>query len=57
MDELKRDEGRLGLYVYKDQEMVAAHPELDQATIWVHFTSSHKRYDCVENWGLVRTYG
>lgn len=40
-----------------DRELVTARPELKQATIWVHFKSNHMRYDLVENWGLVQTYG
>jgi hypothetical protein len=47
----------LEAFRYGDRELVAAHPEIDQGTVWVHFKSSHKRYDVVENWGLVQTYG
>lgn len=47
----------LEAFRYGDQELVAAHPELDQIIVWVHFKSSHKRYDLVENWGLVQNYG
>lgn len=41
---------------YGDRELVNAHPELDQATVRVHFKSNRKKYDLVENWGLVQTY-
>ena len=41
---------------YGDRELVNAHPELDQATVRVHFKSNDKKYDLVENWGLVQTY-
>jgi hypothetical protein len=41
---------------YGDRELVTAHPELDQASVRVHFKSNRKRYDLVENWGLVQTY-
>jgi hypothetical protein len=47
----------LEAFHYGDRELVTAHPELDQANVWVHFNSNHKRYDLVENWGLVQTYG
>ena len=47
----------LEAFRYGDRELVTAHPELDQATVWVHFKSNRKRYDLVENWGPVQTYG
>jgi hypothetical protein len=39
-----------------DRELVTAHPELDRATVRVHFKSNDKRYDLVENWGPIQTY-
>jgi len=46
----------LEAFRYGDRDLVTAHPELDQAIVWVHFKSNEKRYDLVENWGLVQTY-
>ncbi len=41
---------------YGDGKLVTAHPEFDHATVTVHFKSNRKRYDRVENWGLVQAY-
>lgn len=41
---------------YGDRELFAAHPELDSAEIFVHFSSDHKRYNQVERWGQIREY-
>ena len=42
---------------YGDREFFAAHPELDQAPIYVHFQSTHKHYDRIECWGAPGDYG
>ncbi|MFZ1022178.1 MAG: staygreen family protein [Halobacteriota archaeon] len=31
----------------------AAHPELDNAPIWVHFESTVPRYNVTERWGYL----
>ena len=41
---------------YGDREFFAAHPELDATEIFVHFSSSHNRYNKVEDWGQVEKY-
>jgi hypothetical protein len=42
---------------FGDRDLISAHPELDEAKVWVHFASSHAKYNQVEDWGLVRAYG
>jgi hypothetical protein len=42
---------------YGDRECIAAHPELDMAKVWVHFVSSHAKYNQVEDWGILHGYG
>lgn len=39
-----------------DGELFATRPELDQATVWVHFHSSQARYNRVEDWGRPADY-
>ncbi|MBN1138394.1 MAG: staygreen family protein [Anaerolineae bacterium] len=41
---------------YGDAGLFAAHPELDQAPIRVHFHSPRARYDRVEVWGSPAQY-
>jgi len=41
---------------YGDRTLFAANPELDHATIWVHFQSSNPRYQKAENWGMPTDY-
>jgi hypothetical protein len=39
-----------------DQQLVTANPELDNSAVWVHFHSTHARYDRVEMWGKFADY-
>ena len=39
-----------------DRELFAAHPDLDEAAVLVHFTSGKDRYNKVEDWGQVKNY-
>lgn len=41
---------------YGDRDLFAAHPELDEMEILVHFLSSHKRYNKVEDWDQIKKY-
>jgi len=41
---------------YGDRELFAAHPELDETEIFVHFSSSHNRYNKVEDWHQIKKY-
>ncbi len=41
---------------YGDREFFAAHPELDQAKIWMHFDSQHRRFNKVEGRGTPADY-
>ena len=41
---------------YGDQELFDHHPELDQASVIVHFISNHARYDKLEDWGRIQKY-
>jgi len=41
---------------YGDNEFFLAHPELDNAPIWVHFDSSYAYYNKVEKWGTPEDY-
>ena len=40
-----------------DRELFASNPELKQVKVWVHFASNRTRYNQVEDWGFVRSYG
>ena len=42
---------------YGDRELFASNPELKQVKVWVHFASNRTRYNQVEDWGFVRSYG
>jgi hypothetical protein len=46
----------LQAFRYGDRALVAAHPELDQAPIWVHFHSTRRRYRRTERWGTPDDY-
>ncbi len=41
---------------YGDRGLFVAHPELDEATVWVRFHSSRARYEISEEWGRLRDY-
>ena len=41
---------------YGDRELIASHPDLDRSSVKVHFSSTHKRYDRVEEWGTFQDY-
>jgi hypothetical protein len=42
---------------YGDRELFASNPELKQVKVWVHFASNRARYNRVEDWGFVQSYG
>jgi len=46
----------LEAFRYGDRELIASHPDLDQSLIKVHYSSNHKRYDRVEDWGAFQEY-
>jgi len=39
-----------------DQALFEAHPELDEAPIWVHFSARQRRYNRRESWGTPADY-
>jgi hypothetical protein len=39
-----------------DARLFEAHPELDQASIWVHFRAAQQRYQRSEDWGTPAQY-
>ncbi len=41
---------------YGDRAFFEAHPELDQAPIWIYFDSTIPRYNRVEYWGTPADY-
>ena len=41
---------------YGDRALFAAHPQLDNASILVHFESTVPRYDVTERWGVPADY-
>jgi hypothetical protein len=41
---------------YGDSSFFAAHPQLDNAPIWVHFESTVPRYNITEIWGVPADY-
>lgn len=46
----------LEAFRYGDRELFLAHPQLDQAAIWVHFHSANRRYQKTEPWGTLADY-
>ena len=46
----------LEAFRFGDRGLFEAHPDLDQAPIWVHFHSARRRYDQTERWGTPATY-
>jgi hypothetical protein len=46
----------LEAFRYGDQELFTAHPELDDAKIYVHFAAKQSRFNQVEEWGQIKKY-
>ena len=46
----------LEAFRFGDRRLFEAHPELDQAPIWVHFHATQARYDQTEPWGVPADY-
>ena len=46
----------LEAFRFGDRMLYLTHPELDNATIKIHFSSHHQRYRKVENWGFPKDY-
>ena len=41
---------------FGDRALYRAHPDLDQAPIWIHFHAVQQEYDRRERWGAPRDY-
>lgn len=41
---------------YGDRRFFTAHPDLDNAPIWIHFDSTNPEYNRFENWGTPKDY-
>ena len=46
----------LEAFRYGDQKFITAHPELDEALVWVHFHTRRARHNQVESWGRMEKY-
>jgi hypothetical protein len=46
----------LEAFRYGDQELFTAHPELDDAKVYVHFAAKQSRYKQVEEWEQIKKY-
>ena len=46
----------LEAFRFGDRGLFEAHPELDQAPIWIHFHAARRRHDRVEQWGVAGDY-
>lgn len=46
----------LEAFRYGDRKLFETHPELDNATIWVHFHRARSPQDKVESWGQGKDY-
>lgn len=46
----------LEAFRYGDIKLFKAHPNLDQAKIWVHFHSKNTRFNSIEDWGRFKDY-
>jgi hypothetical protein len=46
----------LEAFRYGDRSFFAARPELDKASIWIHFQSANSRYQKIESWGTPSEY-
>jgi hypothetical protein len=41
---------------YGDRKLIESNPELDEATIWVHFHRARSRKDKVKKWGKLKDF-
>ena len=46
----------LEAFRFGDRMLFEAHPELDQALVWIHFHSTRSRYDRTQLWGTPADY-
>jgi hypothetical protein len=46
----------LEAFRFGDAGLFEARPELDRAPIWIHFHSTNRRYDSMEDWGTPGGY-
>jgi hypothetical protein len=46
----------LEAFRFGDAGLFEARPDLDQASIWIHFQSANRRYDKIERWGTPGEY-
>jgi hypothetical protein len=46
----------LEAFRYGDRQFIAAHPELDEATVWVHFNARQARHNQVVSWGQMAKF-
>jgi hypothetical protein len=46
----------LEAFRFGDRRLFDVHPELDQASIWVHFHATQSRYNRTESWGVPAEY-
>jgi hypothetical protein len=46
----------LEAFRYGDRQLIAAHPELDEAMVWVHFPARQAGHHQVETWGKLEKY-
>lgn len=46
----------LQAFRYGDRDLFQAHPDLDQAVIWVHFHAKEAKYNRTEKWGIFSDY-
>jgi len=42
--------------IYGDRRFFDAHPDLNNAPIWIHFDSTNPKYNRFENWGTPNDY-
>ena len=46
----------LEAFRYGDRKFIGAHPELDEAVVWVHFHARQRRHNQIESWGRLTDY-
>jgi hypothetical protein len=46
----------LEAFRYGDGKFISAHPELEDAEVWVHFHARQERHNQVESWGRLENY-
>ena len=46
----------LEAFRHGDRELFTAHPELEEASILIHFAAKESRYNKVEEWGQIKQY-